>query len=543
MGAKLAAIYWTWIFLTLLIMKKWFNTAGPCKADIHYMLPAGDRLPELERLIAQENYFVIHAPRQVGKTTVMLTLAQKLTASGQYTAVMLSLEVGAVFSHDPDAAERAILDEWQDAIRFYLPAELQASNGISGSSGRQIGSFLSAWAQESPRPLVVFLDEIDALSDETLISVLRQIRSGFPRRPHGFPQSVTLIGMRDVRDYKVASGSSVGASPAVGTRLNTSSPFNIKVRSFTLSNFTLENVRSLYLQHTEATGQIFTDEAIALAFHLTQGQPWLVNAIAKEITEYIAEDPAIPITPDLINQAKEILIKRQDTHLDSLAERLREDRVRAIIQPILSGLEIGDTPEDDRRYLLDLGLVVRSQEGGLKIANPIYQEVIPKVLSQGVQDSLPMIQPSWLNSDGNINPQVLLEAFLKFWRQHGEPLFKSTNYPEIAPHLVMMAFLHRVVNGGGTLEREYAIGSGRMDICLRYRDVTLGMELKVWRDGKKDPMHEGLEQLDKYLSGLSLDTGWLVIFDRRSGLPPISDRTSTENAISPDGRNIIVIRG
>ena len=198
-----------------------------------------------------------------------------------------------------------------------------------------------------------------------------------------------------------------------------------------------------------------------LAFHLTQGQPWLVNAIAKEIVEYIAKDPSIPITVELVNQAKEILIKRQDTHLDSLAERLREDRVRAIIQPILSGLELGDTPDDDRRYLLDLGLVVRSQEGGLKIANPIYQEVIPRVLSQGVQDSLPMIQPSWLNADGSLNAQVLLDAFLVFWRldaflvfwrQHGEPLFKSANYPEIAPHLVMMAFLHRVVNGNGTLK-------------------------------------------------------------------------------------------
>jgi len=396
-------------------MKKWFNTAGPCQADIHYMLPAGSRLPELEQLISQRNYFVIHAPRQVGKTTAMLTLAQELTASGKYTAVMLSLEVGAVFSHDPDAAERAILDEWQDAIGFYLPAELQASNGISGSSGRQIGSFLSEWAQESPRPLVVFLDEIDALSDETLISVLRQIRSGFPRRPHGFPQSVGLIGMRDVRDYKVASGGS--------DRLNTSSPFNIKVRSFTLSNFTLQDVRNLYQQHTEATGQIFTTEAIAVAFHLTQGQPWLVNAIAKEITEYIAEDPTIPITPELVNQAKEILIKRQDTHLDSLAERLREDRVRAVIQPILAGLELPDVPQDDIRYVLDLGLC--KNESGLEIANPVYQEVLPRVLTYNTMASIGYLQPVWLSDTGKFLPEKLLEAFLKFWRQHGEPLFKK----------------------------------------------------------------------------------------------------------------------
>jgi hypothetical protein len=516
-------------------MQKWFNTAGPCKPDIHYMLSATERLPEIKQLIAQENYFVIHAPRQVGKTTAMLTLAQELTSSGQYTAVMLSLEVGAAFSDDLGAAERAILGEWKQSIRYRLPKELQPNEWLDAEAGARIGTNLSNWAEQSSRPLVVFLDEIDALSNETLISVLRQIRSGYPNRPQGFPQSLALVGMRDVRDYKYASGGS--------DRLNTSSPFNIKVRSFTLSNFTLEDVRNLYQQHTDATGQVFTPEAVDLAFHLTQGQPWLVNAIAKEIVEYIAKDPSIPITADLVNQAKEILIKRQDTHLDSLAERLREDRVRAIIQPILSGLELGDTPDDDRRYLLDLGLVVRSQEGGLKIANPIYQEVVPRVLSQGTQDSLPMIQPSWLNADRSLNVHVLLNAFLVFWRQHGEPLFNSTNYPEIAPHLVMMAFLHRVVNGGGTLEREYAIGSGRMDICLRYGTVTLGMELKVWRDKKPDPLKEGLPQLDKYLSGLSLDTGWLVIFDRRSGLPPLSDRTTTENVISPAGREIIVIRG
>ena len=516
-------------------MPKWFNTAGPCKADIHYMLSSTERIPELTQLIAQQNYFVIHAPRQVGKTTAMLTLAQELTASGAYTAVMLSLEVGAVFSHDPGAAERAILDEWKQSIQFRLPENLYPPEWPDSNAGSMIGTLLSTWAKQSSRPLAVFLDEIDALSDETLISVLRQLRSGYPNRPQGFPHSLGLIGMRDVRDYKVASGGS--------QRLNTSSPFNIKVESLTLQNFSLADVKKLYEQHTSATGQIFTSEAIERAFYLTDGQPWLVNAIARQATEFLAKDVTIPITVELINQAKEILIKRQDTHLDSLAERLREDRVRAIIQPILSGLELGDTPEDDRRYLLDLGLVVRSLEGGLKIANPIYQEVIPRVLSQGTQDSLPMIQPSWLNADGSLNTQILLDTFLEFWRQHGEPLFKSTPYPEIAPHLVLMAFLHRVVNGGGTLEREYAIGSGRMDICLRYGELVLGMELKVWRDRKPDPLVEGLKQLDKYLSGLNLDTGWLVIFDRREGLVSLSDRTTTEKAISPAGRSIIVIRG
>jgi type II secretory pathway predicted ATPase ExeA len=512
-------------------MRKHFNTAGPCQPDIHYMLSSTERMPQIKTLIDQRNYFVIHAPRQVGKTTAMLTLAQELTASGEYTALMVSVEVGSAFPEQPEIAEKAILTAWLDAADFWLPDELKLPAHIA--SIQRIGSFLKTWVEHSPHPVVLFIDEIDSLQNQTLISVLRQLRDGFPRRPKGFPQSVGLVGMRDVRDYKYAAGGS--------DRLNTSSPFNIKVQSFTLRNFNQDEVRRLYAQHTEATGQIFTEEAVNLAFHLTQGQPWLVNAIAKEITEYIANDPAIPITVELINQAKEILIKRQDTHLDSLAERLREDRVRAIIQPILSGSELTDVPQDDIRYVLDLGLC--TNQHGLQIANPIYQEVLPRVLAYTTSASIGYIQPIWLSDTGKFLPEKLLEAFLDFWRQHGEPLFKSTPYPEIAPHLVLMAFLHRVVNGGGTLEREYAIGSGRMDICLRYGDVILGMELKVWREGRPDPLSEGLKQLDKYLSGLNLDTGWLVIFDRRPNLPQLSDRTTTEIAESPDDRTITVIRG
>jgi hypothetical protein len=519
-------------------MSKWFNTAGPCKADIHYMLPPLARLPELPALIEQQNYFVIHAPRQVGKTTAMLALAQELTESGQYTAVMLSVEVGAPFPNEPEKAERAILSAWEDAISFWLPSELpelQPRNYLKKEEDSQrIGKFLRNWADASPRPLVIFIDEIDSLQDQALISVLRQLRDGYPRRPQGFPYSVGLIGMRDVRDYKVKAGGS--------ERLNTASPFNIKVESLTLGNFSFEDVQNLYQQHTDDTGQIFTPEALGRAFELTDGQPWLVNALARQATEFLVKDRTQPITVSIIDQAKDILIQRQDTHLDSLAERLRETRVKNIIEPILAGEDIPDTPDDDRRFVLDLGLVKRSPLGGFVIANPIYREIIPRTLSQGSQDSLPQIQPSWLNPDGGLNPKQLLNAFLNFWRQHGEPLLRSTPYPEIAPHLVLMAFLHRVVNGGGSLEREYAIGSGRMDICLRYGDVVMGMELKVWRPGKPDPLSAGLSQLDKYLDGLGLQTGWLVIFDRRPDLPPMGERLSKEEVISPAGRQITVVR-
>ena len=515
-------------------MPKHFNTAGPCQSDIHYMLSPTVRLPELKALIDGRNYFIIHAPRQVGKTTAMIALAQELTERGDYTAVMLSVEVGSAFPDQPDIAEAAILDAWQDASKFWLPADLHPPTWPEAPSGRKINAALGLWAQTSPRSLVVFIDEIDSLQNQTLISVLRQLRDGFPRRPQGFPHSLGLIGMRDVRDYKVKSGGS--------DRLNTASPFNIKAESLTLANFSFEEVQELYHQHTETTGQIFTPEAIHHAFYLTDGQPWLVNALARQATQVLVKDITQPITIEVINQAKEILIQRQDTHLDSLAERLKEPRVQGVIEPILAGQELPNPPWDDIQYLLDLGLCTQKQ-GALEIANPIYREVLPRCLAASTTVGLGYVKPTWLSETGELLPEQLLAAFLDFWRQHGQPLLQNFAYHEIAPHLVLMAFLHRVVNGGGTLEREYAIGSGRMDICLRYGVVVMGMELKVWKPGKKDPLPQGLQQLDKYLAGLGLDTGWLVIFDRRPDLLPIEERTTTEEVVSPGDRAIVVIRG
>ena len=241
-------------------MPRRFNVAGPCKPDIHYMLPAAARVPLARRLVADQNYFVIHAPRQSGKTTAMTNLAQELTASGEYVAVLLSVEVGSPFSDQPGKAEAAILGEWRTSAQIRLPTDLWPPQWPAADEGQRIRAALSAWAAAAPRPLVLFIDEIDALRDDALISVLRQLRTGYFDRPRSFPWSLALIGLRDVRDYKVASGGS--------ERLNTASPFNIKTRSLSIDNFTLEDVAALYQQHTHESGQVFLSRRSRLCFRV-----------------------------------------------------------------------------------------------------------------------------------------------------------------------------------------------------------------------------------------------------------------------------------
>jgi hypothetical protein len=354
---------------------RYFNTAGPCIPELHYMLPPEPRLPGALEYIEQGQYFVVHAPRQTGKTTTLMALARDLTAAGRHVALLVSCERAEAAGDDYGVAGRGILTAIaEEAVARRLPAELMPpSPWPDAAPESRLHSGLAAWARKCPLPIVLFFDEIDALRGNSLISVLRQLRDGFRSRPDSFPASVVLCGLRDVRDYRAASG----GDPE---RLGTASPFNVSVESFLIKDFTREQVTTLYGQHTAETGQEFTSAAVERAFEYTRGQPWLVNSIAREITVKMGIKPPEPVTVQHVDAAKERLILARATHLDSLAARLREERVRKVIEPLIAGTipEADSTYDDDVAYVRDLGLVRAGRP--IAIANPIYREVIVRVL-------------------------------------------------------------------------------------------------------------------------------------------------------------------
>nr|WP_307874705.1 AAA family ATPase [Frankia nepalensis] len=500
------------------------------------------RLPEVPDLVNQEGYFVVHAPRQTGKTTTLTALAEELTAKGRYAALLFSCEAGRAAGDNYGAATRDILSRIRAAANTALPADLRPPPWPEASEGTLLAAGLAAWAQVCPRPLALFFDEIDALSGQSLISVLSQLRDGYRDRPTSFPASIALCGLRDVRDYKAASG----GDPS---RLGTASPFNIKIKSLRLGDFTADEVAELYGQHTADTRQEFTPAALERAFELTAGQPWLVNALANEIVKEMAVPASVPITVDHLEQAKERLILARATHLDSLAARLAEPRVRRIVQPLLAGdLVQLDPYDDDLAYTRDLGLI--APKNPVRIANPIYREVIVRILTTQVEANVVADPRSFVLPDGRFDLALLLREFAEFWIEHGDVLTSTEHYHEVAPQLVLMGFLQRVVNGGGYVEREYGVGRGRIDLLIRWPHTHDGkrhwqreaLELKVWHPGKADPLRRGLTQLDRYLDRLSLNTGTLIIFDRRPDAPDLSERTQFDTATTPTGRTVTVLR-
>lgn len=457
-------------------------------------------------LIEKQQFFVIHAPRQTGKTTFLHQLAHRLNREGKYTGIVFSVETAGVLSFTEEMANERMVNALYNIASLFLPPQECPAKPEHPTS---LKDYLVHWAKSQSKPIVLLVDEVDSLWDDVLVSLLRQMRDGFQLRPVGFPQSIALVGLRDIREYKLKAR---GDNPSLGS----GSPFNIKAKSFLLPVFSKADVANLLEQHAESTGQVFPEEVQAQLYEFSGGQPWLTNALANEIVSGILNDDySKPITIDLVETAKENLIAARQTHLDSLADKLKEDRVRQVVMSVISGdLPLFDDWDNNIRYCLDLG-IVRTIDGEIHFANPIYREIITRLLNNPLQAGMTgddMYKTFWyLNSNGSLDMDKLLRAFQQFYRENSEHWLGRFQYKEAGHQLLLMAFLQRIVNGGGRIEREMALGSGRTDLAVYWKNEVYVIEMKLKRNAQALP--KGRTQLKRYLDTLGQQRGYLVLFE------------------------------
>ena len=530
-------------------MERTFNTAGPQIAEDNYTIDPLSRikLEDVLMLIRQKRYFVLHAPRQTGKTSCLLALRDYLNKQDDYVAVYVNVEGGQALRNDVRAVIGTVVETigrqlWLvtgDNSLDYLQDEAKKKE-----TGSMLSEYLTRLSMSLKKPLVLFIDEIDALVGDSLVGVLRQLRTGYPDRPAAFPQSVILCGVRDVRDYRIVLSNQ--------DIITGGSAFNIKAESLRLGNFSKEEVHELFMQHTRETGQEFDAACFPLIWNATEGQPWLVNAIGREVTSKMEEnrDRSVRITSEMIDRAVENIIYRRDTHIDILIDKLKEERVRRVIQPMLTGsadAEDSNIPTDDILYVEDLGLIKLERGKPRRIANNIYREIIPRELTWSTQDGLSQDPVWYLNPDNSINMEKLLLDFQQFFRQNSDSWIGTFSYAEAGPQLLLQAFLQRVVNGGGYIDREYGLGRRRTDLLIR-KPLTDGyggpvqrivLELKIKRGSMEDVISEGLDQTVAYMDLCgSVDEGHLILFDR-SGTKSWEERIWHERR-EYAGRSIMV---
>ncbi|KJJ85140.1 ATPase domain protein, prokaryote domain protein [Candidatus Omnitrophus magneticus] len=514
--------------------KRYFNTTGFCMPERHYMIDPLRNQKIIFDLIEKTQYFTIHAPRQTGKTTLLNELAHRLTKEGNYISVVFSVESAGYRSITEEIANKKIINSLYSSSGQYLNKKNCPIPPEKYTKDLTLENYLIDWAISQTKPIVLLLDEIDSLYDDVLVSVLRQLRNGFQKRPKRFPSTVALVGLRDVREYKTKVRPSE-------VSLGSGSPFNIKAESILLGTFTKEEITELYSQHTKDTGQIFLKEVVDRIYELTGGQPWLVNAIAREIVvKILNEDFTKKITLDHVESAKENIIQRRDTHLDSLIDKLKEERVKNIVSAIINGDGVlFDNYDDSLLYCRDLGII--SETKPIRIANEIYREIIPRVLNRNLQDSIEEEgETKWyIKSNGKLDMDKLLKAFQEFYSENSEVWLERFDYKEAGPHLLLMAFLQRVINGGGRINREMAVGTGRTDLLIEFNGDKFVLELKLKR--MPSARQKGLDQISRYLDTLGMTKGYLILFEiKPSSIIPWETRVKWED-ISHQNKNITIV--
>jgi len=520
-------------------MEKFFNTAGPVRAENNYMIDPLKRInkDEIMTLVDKWRYFILHAPRQTGKTSSLFALQDYINKQGHYKCLYVNVEPAQAARSKVEDGIKAIIVELASSASLYLKEEYffdHLNTFISYGGYSALKTALSRWCQESDKPVILFMDEIDSLVGDTLISVLRQLRAGYAERPHSFPQSVILCGVRDVRDYRIFSDKDQQI-------ITGGSAFNVKAESLTVGDFTQKEIRMLYEEHTQETGQQFEEGIFDLAWDYTRGQPWLVNALAYQacFRNETGKDRSKTITTQLFEASKAELVIRRDTHIDQLADKLKEDRVRRVIEPILAGREqYQEMSDEDIQYCEDLGLIKR--KGNLEIANSIYLEIIPRALSYVSQRNI-VQQPQWyVDADGTLNMMKLLTNFQQFFREHSESWLSRFKYEEAGPQLLLQAFLQRIINGGGLIDREYGLGRKRTDLYIRWPIIKdrfkeegkevpfpltynpddlqrIVIELKLKHNYSLETViNEGLKQTSAYVNKTGSKEAYLIIFDQEN---------------------------
>ncbi|MEI6139620.1 MAG: AAA-like domain-containing protein [Mariniphaga sp.] len=491
-------------------MKRFFNVTGFCNPERHYIIdPLRGLNEQIVKLIKDQYYFTMHAPRQSGKTTMLHSLMHKINGERENICLVFSLETAGYKSIPIKDANENIVKAIIASATDYLDESYKPKieKEISNYSMKD---FLNEWCRKLTKPLILLVDEIDSLYDDVLISILRQFRDGFQSRAKSFPSSVVLVGLRDVRDYKDKVRDGMNS-------MGSGSPFNIKAESLRLNNFTKEQVQRLLHQYTDEGGQAFSEKVIDLFVSYTGGQPWLVNALAREILYKILNyDVSKDVTCEIVDQAKENLIVRRDTHLDSLIDKLQNPRVKPIISALISGETIMyDEYNDDKQYVYDLGLIDIENKNGISISNQIYAEIIPRVLNANFQDMIvPIVERQWyIKPDGKLDLPALLVEFQDFYREHSESWLGNFSFQESGKQLLLMAFLQRIVNGGGKIDREMAVGRGRTDLLIEFEGDTFVLELKIKYSNYRP--EKAYEQLIRYLDTVNQPHGYLVLFENK----------------------------
>jgi DNA polymerase III delta prime subunit len=348
---------------------KSFCTAGPCEPQRHYYLANRSGTETILQQINQGSYCYVYGPPQTGKTTTCLQLAQELNNGGTYCAVRLSV-ASAKWYDKADEAWEAVLESWDRDINSQLPTDMRPTPGrnmryYTDGFREPIPEAISRWAHFCPRPLVLFIDDMQALANNGTSSgnspmyhsFLTQLLSGFHDRPKNFAHSICFVG----EAHRLPSH------------------FNIVSESIRLPNFSHPQVWTILEQMEVDSSHHFMEDAKARVATLTEGQPWILNAFGMILMNKIVLHHSMTFTVEHVDTVLALLIERMDPFLRRIVDIASDGTYGPILKALATAL--GSCTHDSKmEYLQEQGILSWDRTNGkyLLTCRALYSELIDK---------------------------------------------------------------------------------------------------------------------------------------------------------------------
>ena len=505
-------------------MIKYFNTEGSCKPKEHYMVKLDDRLEMTKNLlINRKKYFVINRGRQYGKTTTLRALEEYL--KDDY--IVLSLDFQQLGTEDfADEATFAyafadiLLRTFQISGADDSEEMLKPLSGMREEHGiglKDLFVRLSDICGNSPRPIVLMIDEVDSASNnQVFIDFLAQLRSYYLNRDKTpIFHSVILAGVYDIKNLKLK------LRPESEHQYN--SPWNIAAKFNINMGFCSSQIRGM-LEEYEAdyhTG-MDTETVAEEIYQYTSGYPVLVSSICKYIDEELLgedamETPAKAWSTEGIEKAvKQILI--DDIPLfGSMIRHLNEypDMKRMFQAILFQGSEFSYSPDTKEISLACMFGYAVNVDGKVRIANRIFEtRLYNYFLSEeelsSTMGKMAQRDKSYFIHDGRLDMDMALKKFVDYFTEiYGD---NDEKFIEDYGRKFFLLYLKPIINGVGNYYIEAQTRDARRtDVIVDYRGEQFIIELKIWHGNEYN--ERGEEQLSGYLDYYHKDKGYLLSFN------------------------------
>ena len=468
---------------------RYFNTSGPNIPATHYTLPRLNLIEQGKKMVHNDRYFTIWAPRQTGKSTYFRFLATELQTEG-YKVAFVNFENFRHLSQQDFLARLcdALAEQWH----------IEFNNTSLGTVFQQIENNKTDKA-------VLIIDEVEGINAEYFGDFLHSIRNAYHSRMNCMLKSVILVGVNNI----------------VGVVQDNASPFNIS-DNLNVPYFTNQETRDLLAQHEQETGQLFDTKVKSKISEITANQPGLVNGFAWKLVDNQPEKPVIDYA-DYLEVERWYLSQNLDKNVSNIINKAKKHR-DFIERLLFTETKIPFQIYNERiKELYVNGIITFDTDNFITFNVPLYQKCLhaafyPDMNGEGKTIQKNINAKDYFDASDILNLDKVIEEYKAYALRRGFSHFREKDdkgkYISIKEAGLVYSFetyinaFLGVVRGKSYLEAHAALG--RTDLLINVRGHEQVVEAKVYQNITQ--FEDGKIQLTYYLNRLGLKKGYYLVF-------------------------------